>query len=109
MVNKRICMWNLSNGESVASWCRENDVIYKCVLRRIHNGEGVDEACYSSKKCKGRKDMHSKYFCEGVNLKKYCLDNKINYFRVYYWIKKGYSIEESLEITKKRRKNGKME
>lgn len=36
-------------------------------------------------------------FCiNGKTLRKYCIDNKISYTRVYYWLDKGCSIQESL-------------
>ena len=43
--------------------------------------------------------MELKMTCFSINgktLRKYCIDNKISYTRVYYWLDKGCSIQESL-------------
>ena len=39
---------------------------------------------------------------EGTTMRKYCIKNNIKYQRVYHWLEKGYSVEESVKKAKEK-------
>ena len=45
-------IYRLSNGQSAAEWCRQNDVPYGSFFDYLEKGLMVDEACEKAKKAK---------------------------------------------------------
>lgn len=39
------------------------------------------------------------FYINGIGLKRYCEDNNIKYSKVYFWINKGLSVEDSIKKT----------
>lgn len=41
-----------------------------------------------------------------TTMRKWCIENRISYNRIYYWIEKGLSMEEAIEKSKEQKKFG---
>ena len=72
-------MWKMSDGKSVMQFCRETGANYHTILRYVARTGSVDEACRIGLERKGNKDGNTKYFVDGMPLRKYCLKNGLNY------------------------------
>ena len=46
------------------------------------------------------------FFINGGSVRKYCLRNGIDYFRFYYWMDRGCTVEEALDMAKKSAEKG---
>jgi len=88
------------DGKSVLQICKESGIFYNSVVRAIKKGYNVDEAIEKSKRLKNIHGRPVKYEYNGQRLGKYCLENGINYPTLYYWIKKGLTIEQAIRRVK---------
>lgn len=80
----------LSNGETAYSYLKKINKSYGTFNNLIHLGYSIEEALEGAIKCKGR----TKYYRDGISLRKYCLENNLNYEKEYYEIKKYNKIHK---------------
>lgn len=97
--NTNTAKW-VSGNKSVFKICKDNGLFYNSVMRAIKKGYSVEEAIEKSKKLRYIKGRPVKYEYNGERLRKYCLENGISYTRLYYWIKKGLTIEQAIRRVK---------
>lgn len=90
----------VKNGKSVLKICKESKIFYNSVLRAIKKGCSIDEAIEKSKRLRYIHGRPVKYEYNGQRLRKYCIDNGISYSTLYYWLKKGLSVEKAIRRVK---------
>lgn len=62
-------IYRLSNGQSVAEWCRQNDVPYGSLFGYLEKGLMVDEACEKAKKAREKYKLFRPTMYKGKTLK----------------------------------------
>lgn len=105
MAKDRVCMYKLSDGTSLNSYCEEHGYLYSGVYRRIMEyGETPDEAVKQYVARRGNKRTATKHFIDGVPLKDYCKQHNLNVNGV---LSRVYSRKMSLEEAVKKPFGGK--
>ena len=91
--------FRLKNGKTASQFCKENQISYGLVYRRLERGMQPDEACEEVLKRKGKKaGVDPKYFYKGKPLADILITNSKKYSRVMYRIKQGFPIEQAVEV-----------
>ena len=70
----------MPNGESVYSYMKKINKSYSTFNNLIHLGFSREEAIEGAINCKGR----TKYYRDGMSLRKYCAKNGLDYTKEYY-------------------------
>ena len=69
MTKGRNIIYTLSSGESVANWCRRENVPYSSVTAQLNKGYMVDEACNLAKKAHKRYSTRNILMYKGKTLR----------------------------------------
>lgn len=89
--------FRLDNGETVLHWCKQNNIPYNNVYRRIEDGMSIKEALEDVSKRLKKGEVNRKHFYKGKWIGEYFPRGSGMYERVIYRIKKGMTVDKAME------------
>lgn len=96
--DKMTC-FKLKNGETARQFCLRNNLCYAIFYKLVESGLTTDEACNITLKRKGCKaGREPKFFYKGKPLIQTIKSNSKDYNRIINRIRKGFTVEQAVEL-----------